>query len=150
MRFHRGRIAIRSAGAESGMTAPAHLEDCMTIRLHRGDLPDPDKSKRQNRQDIPYMVVEPGLRTDQDEEDYLARFPEQEGLTEQELMPKRIEYEAAERKRMEEERAELVKAKEKLVAENTRRKEEMKKMDEKLEAWVDGLGKLDEDLKKDL
>src|SRR5947209_16245875 len=40
MRFHRGRIAIRSAGAECSMTAPAHLEDHMTIRLHRGDLPD--------------------------------------------------------------------------------------------------------------
>lgn len=85
-----------------------------------------------------------------EEWEYLERFPEQEGLSEMELMPQRIEYELAERNRMEEERGELIKIKEQLVAENTRRKEEMKKMDEKLEGWVDGLGKLEAEMTREL
>ena len=63
-----------------------------------------------------------------DVEEYLEHFPEQDGLSEEEIMPKRIEYEAQDRRRMEEERAELVKVKERLVQENARRKEEMKRM----------------------
>ena len=83
-------------------------------------------------------------------DEYLEYFPEQEGLSEEELMPRRIEYEAEERRRIEGERKELVRVKERLVGENARRKEEMKKMDEKLEGWVDGLGALEDELKRDL
>lgn len=71
-------------------------------------------------------------------------------MNESELMERRIAFEDQERKRMDEERKELVKRKEALVLENTRRKEAMKKMDEKLESWVDGLGSLEEELSKDL
>ena len=85
-----------------------------------------------------------------DTEEYLERFPEQQELSEEELMPSMIDFEAAERSRMEQERLDLIKVKEKLIAENMRRKEEMKKMDEKLETWIDGLGKLEEEMKKDL
>lgn len=85
-----------------------------------------------------------------DTEEYLERFPDQQELSEEELMPNMIEFEAAERARMEQERLDLMKVKEKLIAENMKRKEDMKKMDEKLEAWIDGLGKLEEDMKKDL
>ena len=71
-------------------------------------------------------------------------------LKEGELMGRRIAYEEQERKRMDEERLELVKRKEALVVENARRKEVMKKMDERLESWIDGLGAMEEDLEKDL
>lgn len=85
-----------------------------------------------------------------DEDEYLVLFPEQKGVSEEDLMPRRIEYEAEERRRMAKERSELVKVKERLVQENARRKEEMKKMDEKLEVWVDGLRGLEREMKKDL
>ncbi|KAK5092467.1 hypothetical protein LTR70_005428 [Exophiala xenobiotica] len=85
-----------------------------------------------------------------DGEEYLALFPGQEGLGEEELMGRRIEWEAEERRRMEAERRELVGVKERLVLENARRKEEMKRLDERLEGWVDGLGALEQELKKEL
>ena len=85
-----------------------------------------------------------------DEEEYLALFPGQEGLGGEEVMGRRIEWEAEERRRMEAERRELVGEKERLVQENARRKEEMKRLDERLEGWVDGLGALEQELKKEL
>lgn len=85
-----------------------------------------------------------------DVEEYMHLFPEQAEMGEEEMMPKRIEYEASERRRMEEERQELAKLKEKLVQENAKKKEELKKMDERLEAWVDGLKPIEEGLAKDL
>ena len=69
---------------------------------------------------------------------------------EQELMPLRIEHEKQEREKMEQERLELVKAKDALVKENTRKKDELKKMDEKLEAMIDGFKPMEEALQKDL
>lgn len=84
------------------------------------------------------------------EDEYLAAFPEQAGLTEQELMPLRIEHEKQEREKMEQERLALVKIKDGLVKENNRKKEELKKMDEKLEAMIDGLAPLEVALQKDL
>lgn len=51
---------------------------------------------------------------------------------------------------MEQQRLELVKVKEGLLKENTRRKEELKKMDEKLESIIDGLKPIEEALAKDL
>jgi THO complex subunit 5 len=83
-------------------------------------------------------------------DEYLALFPDQAGLQEQELMPLRIEHERQEREKMEQERLELVKIKDGLVKENTRRKDELKKMDEKLEAMIDGFKPLEEALQKDL
>ncbi|KAK5076078.1 hypothetical protein LTS08_002589 [Lithohypha guttulata] len=82
-----------------------------------------------------------------DEEEYLEHFPEHEELDESALMERRINHEQEERDRIDEERKELVKRKDQLVLENTRRKEVVKKMDEKLESWVDGLAKLEEELK---
>ncbi|KAK5943098.1 hypothetical protein PMZ80_004103 [Knufia obscura] len=83
-------------------------------------------------------------------DEYLEYFPEHADMTEEEIMPRRIEYEAEERRRMEGERSELVKVKERLVQENARRKEEIKKVDERLEGWIDGLGSLEQELKKEL
>jgi THO complex subunit 5 len=83
-------------------------------------------------------------------DEYLAMFPEQAELSEQELMPLRIEHEKQEREKMEQERLELVRVKEALLKENTRKKDELKKMDEKLEAMIDGLKPLEDALQKDL
>ncbi|KAG9783950.1 hypothetical protein KCU88_g2977, partial [Aureobasidium melanogenum] len=83
-------------------------------------------------------------------DEYLALFPEHADLPEQELMPKRIEYERKEREKMEQERLELVKIKDGLVRENTRKKDELKKIDEKLEAMIDGFKSVEEALQKDL
>lgn len=84
------------------------------------------------------------------EDEYLERFPEHDELDEAELMSKRIEWEAAERERMEAERKTLSELKEKIAEENAKRKEEVKKMDERLEAWIEGLKPLEVELSKDL
>ncbi|RMZ87556.1 hypothetical protein DV736_g5215, partial [Chaetothyriales sp. CBS 134916] len=81
---------------------------------------------------------------------YLALFPDQVGLSEQELMPVRIEHERQEREKMEQQRLELVKIKDNLLKENGKQKEELRKMDEKLEAMIDTLGPLEEALTKDI
>jgi hypothetical protein len=65
-------------------------------------------------------------------------------------MPLRIAHEKSERERMERERLELVKTKEGLVKENARKKEELRKMDEKLEACMEGMKGIEEALAKDL
>jgi hypothetical protein len=83
-------------------------------------------------------------------DEYLHLFPDQAGLTEQEMMPKRIEHERLEREKMEEQRLELVKIKEGLLKENSRKKDELRKMDEKLEAMIDGLKPLEAALVKDV
>lgn len=84
------------------------------------------------------------------EEEYLERFPEDAELREAELMGKRIEWEAEERERMEAERKVLLEDKERIAEGNGRRKEEVKKMDEKLESWIEGIKPLETDLAKDL
>ena len=71
-------------------------------------------------------------------------------LPEEEIMPLRIEHERQERERMEKERLELVKAKESLVKENAQKKEELRKMDEKLEATIDSLKPIEEAMEKDV
>ena len=83
-------------------------------------------------------------------DEYLAIFPDQAELSEQEMMPLRIEYEKQEREKMEVQRLELVRVKEALGKENARRKEELRKIDEKIEAVVEGFRGVEEGLAKDL
>jgi len=83
-------------------------------------------------------------------EEYLHLFPDQAMLSEEEIMPLRIEHERQERERMEKERLELVRAKESLVKENAQKKEELRKMDEKLEAMIDSLKPIEEAMEKDI
>jgi hypothetical protein len=83
-------------------------------------------------------------------DEYLHLFPEQATLSEEEIMPLRIEYERQERERMERERLDLVKVKEGLVKENAQKKEELRKMDEKLEALIDSLKPIEEAMAKDV
>lgn len=84
------------------------------------------------------------------EEEYLERFPEDGELEEAELMGKRIEWEARERERMEGERKVLVERKEGIVEGNGKRKEEVKRLDERLEGWIEGIKPLEVELAKDL
>ena len=83
-------------------------------------------------------------------DEYLSLFPDQANLPERELMPLRIEHERQERERMEQHRLELVKVKEGLLKENMQKKEELRKMDEKLEAMIDSLKPIEEALAKDI
>ena len=83
-------------------------------------------------------------------DEYLSLFSDQTRLSEEETMPLRIEYESQERNRMEQQRLELVKVKEGLIKENAQKKEELRKMDEKLEAMIDNLKPLEEGLVKDV
>lgn len=84
------------------------------------------------------------------EDEYLNLFPDQQDLSEEELMPRRIEHEKLEREKMEQERLDLEKIKEGLVKENIRKKEELRHMDEKLEAMIEGLKPIQEVLMKDV
>lgn len=83
-------------------------------------------------------------------DDYLSLFPDQATLPEEELMPLRIEHERQERERMEQQRLELVQVKEGLVKENAQKKEELRKMDEKLDALIDSLKPIEDALAKDV
>jgi hypothetical protein len=83
-------------------------------------------------------------------EEYLSLFPDQATFPEQELMPLRIEHERQERERMEQQRLELVRVKEGLVKENAQKKEELRKMDEKLEAMIDNLKPIEDALEKEV
>jgi THO complex subunit 5 len=83
-----------------------------------------------------------------DEDEYKGRHPDDDGLPDEELMPKRIEYEKEERQRLEGERLELVKIKQKLVDENKKKRDELQKMDDKLEGMIKGLDPLREALLK--
>ena len=82
--------------------------------------------------------------------DYLTLFPDQSKLSEQEMMPLRIEHEKTEREKMEQQRLELVRIKETLAKENARKKDELRKIDEKLEAMIDGFSPLEEALQRDI
>jgi THO complex subunit 5 len=81
---------------------------------------------------------------------YLEAFVDQEGLSEQDLMPLRIEHEKQEREKLEQERQELLKMKENLVKVNLKKKEDLKKVDEQLEKMIDGLKPISDVLAKDI
>jgi hypothetical protein len=84
------------------------------------------------------------------EDEYVNLFPDPKHLSEEELMPRRIEYEKLEREKMEQERLDLEKIKEGLIKENVRKKEELRQMDEKLEATIEQLKPIQEVLMKDI
>jgi THO complex subunit 5 len=81
---------------------------------------------------------------------YLEAFVDQASLSEQDLMPLRIEHEKQEREKLEQERQQLLKMKEDLVKVNLIKKEELKKMDEQLEKMIDGLKPISDALAKDM
>ena len=66
------------------------------------------------------------------------------------MMPLRIEHEKQEREQLEAQRLVLVKAKEDLVRENARKKEELRKIDEKIEAAIESFKPIEDGLAKEL
>ena len=78
------------------------------------------------------------------QEEYLERFPQHAQLHEPELMPLRIEYEKSEREKLELERLALVKRKLELQKENGKRKEDLRKLDERLEKFLEGARGIEE------
>lgn len=70
-------------------------------------------------------------------EEFLAQHPDQANSDENELMYARIEHERIEREALEQRRQELLKRKQKLIAENTRRKDDLANLDQDLEKFID-------------
>lgn len=70
-------------------------------------------------------------------EEFLAKHPEHAESDENALMIARIEDERAEREALEQQRQELLKRKQKLIAENKKRREDLANMDNDLEKFID-------------
>ncbi|KAJ4163297.1 hypothetical protein LMH87_005036 [Akanthomyces muscarius] len=70
-------------------------------------------------------------------EEFLALFPDAAAKDDNQLMHARIEHERGEREKLESHRQDLLKRKQKLIAENTRRKEDLANLDQNLEKFID-------------
>ncbi|KAJ5090934.1 hypothetical protein N7532_009618 [Penicillium argentinense] len=70
-------------------------------------------------------------------EEFLELFPEHRDSDEHELTIARINHEHAEREKLEQQRQELLKRKQALIAENKKRKQDLASLDNKLEAFLD-------------
>lgn len=70
-------------------------------------------------------------------ESFLAQNPEHANDDENELMVSRIDHERTEREALEQQRQELLKRKQKLIAENKRRKDDLANLDQDLEKFID-------------
>ncbi|KAI0486057.1 hypothetical protein F4859DRAFT_511057 [Xylaria cf. heliscus] len=70
-------------------------------------------------------------------EEFLALKPEHAADDENALMVARIEHERSEREALEQKRMELLKRKQKLIADNKRRKDDLENLDKELEKFID-------------
>ncbi|KAL2270882.1 hypothetical protein VTJ83DRAFT_253 [Remersonia thermophila] len=70
-------------------------------------------------------------------EDFLAQHPEHAEDDENALMVARINHERAEREALEQQRLELQKRKQKLIAENKKRRDDLANLDKDLEKFID-------------
>ncbi|KOS20799.1 putative THOC5 family protein [Escovopsis weberi] len=70
-------------------------------------------------------------------EDFLAQHPQHANSDENTLMFARIEHEREERETLEQRRQELLKRKQKLIADNKRRKDDLANLDQDLEKFID-------------
>lgn len=70
-------------------------------------------------------------------DEFLAKHPEHTDSDENALMIARIEDERAEREALEQQRQELLKRKQKLIAENKKRREDLANLDNDLEKFID-------------
>ncbi|KAJ8130043.1 hypothetical protein O1611_g3588 [Lasiodiplodia mahajangana] len=70
-------------------------------------------------------------------EEFLTLKPEHETDDENALMVARIEHERSEREALEQKRMELLKRKQKLIADNKRRKDDLSNLDKELEKFID-------------
>ncbi|KFA66272.1 hypothetical protein S40285_01898 [Stachybotrys chlorohalonatus IBT 40285] len=71
-------------------------------------------------------------------DEFIAQHPEHANDDENELMIARIDHERKEREALEQQRQELLKRKQKLIAENKRRKDDLANLDKELEKFIDG------------
>ncbi|VUC33881.1 unnamed protein product [Clonostachys rosea] len=72
-------------------------------------------------------------------ENFLEKFPEHREDDENTLMFARIDHERTEREALEQQRQELLKRKQKLIADNKRRKEDLANLDNELEKFIDAV-----------
>lgn len=70
-------------------------------------------------------------------EEFLTQHPEHQDDDENTLMVARIDHERAEREALEQQRQELLKRKQKLIADNKRRKDDLANLDKDLEKFID-------------
>lgn len=70
-------------------------------------------------------------------EEFLAQYPDRQTDDETSLMFARIDHERSERETLEQQRQELLKRKQKLIADNKRRKEDLANLDNDLEKFID-------------
>lgn len=70
-------------------------------------------------------------------DEFIAQHPEHANDDENELMIARIDHERKEREALEQQRQELLKRKQKLIAENKRRKDDLANLDKELEKFID-------------
>ncbi|KAF5017748.1 hypothetical protein F66182_10296 [Fusarium sp. NRRL 66182] len=70
-------------------------------------------------------------------EEFLAQHPEHQEDDENTLTVARIDHERAEREALEQQRQELLKRKQKLIADNKRRKDDLANLDNDLEKFID-------------
>ncbi len=70
-------------------------------------------------------------------EEFLAQHPEHENDDENALMIARIDHERAEREGLEQQRQELLKRKQKLIADNKKRRDDLANLDKDLEKFID-------------
>lgn len=70
-------------------------------------------------------------------EDFIAAHPEHANDDEDELMVARINHERSEREALEQQRLELQKRKQKLIADNKRRRDDLANLDKDLEKFID-------------
>lgn len=70
-------------------------------------------------------------------EEFLALHPEHADDDENKLMIARIEHERTEREALEQQRMELLKRKQKLIADNKKRKDDLANLDKELEKFID-------------
>jgi THO complex subunit 5 len=70
-------------------------------------------------------------------EQFLIEHPEFADVDEDALMVARIDHERTEREALEQQRQELLKRKQKLIAENKKRKDDLANLDKDLEKFID-------------
>lgn len=70
-------------------------------------------------------------------DEFLAQHPDHTEDDDNELMIARIDHERTEREGLEQQRQELLKRKQKLIAENKRRKDDLANLDQDLEKFID-------------
>jgi THO complex subunit 5 len=70
-------------------------------------------------------------------DEFLAAHPEHADADEDALMEARINHEREEREKLEQQRLELQKRKQKLIADNKKRREDLANLDKDLEKFID-------------